>query len=92
MVVVGDLSGSGGAERYFSDLHQHFRRSGSVTSVLITAVSSLRRLKESGRVAVEQGIVALPLGETPAVSRASLLLTTVRLLWTTLGRGWTWAP
>jgi len=87
MVVVGDLSGSGGAERYFSDLHQHFRRSGSVTSVLITAVSSLRRLKESGRVAVEQGIVALPLGETPAVSRASLLLTTVRLLWTTLGRG-----
>jgi glycosyltransferase involved in cell wall biosynthesis len=87
MVVVGDLSGSGGAERHFSDLHEHLRRTGSGTFVLVTASASLRRLREAGRLQTSDGVIALPLGEAPGRTRAAIAWATLALVWATLGRG-----
>ena len=84
MVVVGDLGGSGGAERYFADLFEHFRDHRSSDTYLVTAVSSMRRLQAAGRLRSTDRVIALPLGARPAAGRLNLVWTTLLLLWTTL--------
>lgn len=87
MVVVGDLAGSGGAERLFSHLQEFFAfESHGATVTLITAVSSLARLQAAGRLTVPARVLTLRLGETPARGKGQIAWMTVRLLWTTLVR------
>lgn len=86
LVAVGDLSGSGGTERQFSDLFDHLRRlhRGSVT--LVTTRGALRRLQSTGRVADGDDVVLLPVG---AVSgKLAVAWLTLTLLWATLTHRW----
>lgn len=87
MVAVGDLSGSGGTERQFADLFRflHGRHPGQVA--LISARASVGRLRAAGRLPADSGVIALPLGAQPARGWAGIAWMTLRLLWTTLGRG-----
>lgn len=86
MVAVGDLRGSGGAERSFADLFAHLRRRGRDEVALVTARASMDRLREAGRLASEDGVVALPLGRKPAQGRVGIAWMTLVLLWVTLTR------
>jgi glycosyltransferase involved in cell wall biosynthesis len=87
MVAVADLSGSGGAERLFSDIHQFFATDdGPVTTTFLISRSSLARLRRAGRVADRRRVVALRLGPRPAAGVTGVAWMTVRLLWRTLGR------
>lgn len=83
MLVVGDLAGSGGAERYFADMFRHLRKQGRVETYLVTSRSSLRPLEAAGRITSTDGIIALPLGRRPGAGVLGLLWTTLVLLWTT---------
>lgn len=83
MVVVSDLSGSGGAERQFSRLHEYLSARGDAVT-LITASSSLRRLRAAGRLADGTGVVALNLGDQPGRGYLAVLWMTARLLATTV--------
>lgn len=82
MVAVGDLAGSGGAEREFSHLFEHLGVAGGTT--LITSAASVRRLREAGRLASTTGVIALPLGPRPAQGKLGVAWLTLTLLWTTL--------
>ena len=88
LATVGDLSGSGGTERQFSDLFEYLRRRRPGTVNLVTAAVAVRRLREAGRLESTDGIIALPLGDRPAQSRLSLAWLTVLLLWSTLRHRW----
>ena len=83
MVVVGDLGGSGGAERQFSQLHEFLSARGDAVT-LITAESSWRRLRAAGRLKESAGIVTLNLGEQPGAGRAGVLRLTRQLVATVL--------
>ena len=87
MVAVADLSGSGGAERQFSDLFGHLRAVGPHGVTFITSRASMGRLRAAGRLPGGDGIVALPLGNRPAQTRAGIIWMTLVLAWATLGRG-----
>jgi len=87
MVVVGDLAGSGGAERQFSDLFEFLRRSRGGRVTLITAKTSVRRLHEAGRLTSEAGVITLPLGQRPARGWLGHAWLTLTLLWTTMRGG-----
>jgi glycosyltransferase involved in cell wall biosynthesis len=87
MVAVSDLSASGGAERQFTDLFQHFRRCHRGRVTLVTARAALERLRQAGRVADADGVIALPMGRTPARGRLGIAWMTLLLLRTTIGRG-----
>ena len=84
MLVVGDLAGSGGAERQFTDLFEYFRGRGRVS--LITTAASVRRLREAGRLDSADGVIALPLGDRPARGLTGVAWLTLSLLWATWGR------
>ena len=86
MVAIGDLSSSGGAERQFSDLFEHFRQMGPRRVTFITARASLMRLRQAGRLLQTEGVVALPLGSAPARGRASVAWMTALLIVVTLWR------
>jgi glycosyltransferase involved in cell wall biosynthesis len=87
MVAVADLSGSGGAERQFSDLFRHLRAVGPLAVTFITSRVSIGRLRAAGRLQGGDGIVALPLGNRPAQTKAGIIWMTLVLAWATLGRG-----
>jgi glycosyltransferase involved in cell wall biosynthesis len=87
MIAVGDLSGSGGAERQFSGLHERLSELHPGRSTFITARSSLRKLQEAGHLLQPRDVVALPLGPHPARSRLAVIWMTVTLFWATLFRG-----
>lgn len=88
MVAVSDLKGSGGAERLFSALHTYFAADGGpIQVVMITAASSLRRLRSAGHLHDMAGVIALPLGPHPGRGKISIAWMTVRLLGATLGKG-----
>ena len=87
MVAVADLSGSGGAERQFSDLFDHLHASSPRRVTFVTSRTSVIRLRAARRLRSADGIVALPLGTRPAQSRAGILWMTLALAWATLGRG-----
>jgi glycosyltransferase involved in cell wall biosynthesis len=84
MVAVGDLAGSGGAEREFSHLFEYLAARDPGRTTLITAAVSVRRLQQAGRLTSSAGVIALPLGSAPAQSRLGIAWLTVTLLWTTL--------
>lgn len=84
MVAVGDLSGSGGAERYFAQLFEYLREQRSARTQFITAASSLRRLQSAGRLVDSDEVIALPLGEAPAATKVGIARTTFHLLRTVL--------
>lgn len=84
MVAVGDLSGSGGAERQFSALYEHLAAQVPGRFAFITAAASLRRLREAGRLRSHEGVTALPLGKSPAQGRLGIAWMTIALLWVTL--------
>ena len=86
MVAVGDLTASGGAERQFSDVFEHFRRAGIHDVTLITARAALTRLREAGRLRQGDGVIALPLGSAPARGRLNVAWMTVLLLAVSLWR------
>jgi glycosyltransferase involved in cell wall biosynthesis len=87
MVAVSDLVGSGGAEREFSQLQEHFSRCSEPWEVwLITATRSLARLQVTGRLQGTTRVVALDLGDTPGLGKANIAWMTLRLLWITLIR------
>jgi glycosyltransferase involved in cell wall biosynthesis len=86
MIGVGDLSGSGGAERQFADVFNYFRRTGSDRVTLITARASVARLRAAGRVRDTRGIIALPLGNAPARGVINVAWMTALLLTVTLFR------
>jgi glycosyltransferase involved in cell wall biosynthesis len=88
LVTVGDLSGSGGTERHFASLFEHLRRQTPGRVSLITAASSLRRLQQAGLLQSTEGVVALPLGDRPAVTKPALIWMTLLLAWRTLFRGY----
>jgi glycosyltransferase involved in cell wall biosynthesis len=88
LVIVGDLTGSGGTERYFADLFEYLRRDGSRPVELVTSTAALERLREAGRVTSAEQVLPLPLGSQPARSRAGILKLTAMLLWATLRRRW----
>jgi glycosyltransferase involved in cell wall biosynthesis len=87
MVAVADLSGSGGAERHFSDLFDHLRTLAPDGVTFITSRASVARLRHAGRLQRDDGIVALPLGNRPARTRAGIIWMTLMLAGATLGRG-----
>src|SRR5262245_49492286 len=86
MVAVGDLTASGGAERQFSDVVEHFDRAEPSRVTLITARASLGRLREAGRLRSSRGVIALALGGSPARGWLNVAWMTVRLLGVTLFR------
>lgn len=88
MVAIGDLSGSGGAERQFGDLYEHLNRSSPGRVVLVTDEASQQRLREAGRLHDLGGTIALPLGSRPAQSKFGIVRLTIALLLETVGRGW----
>jgi len=88
MVAIGDLSGSGGAERQFGDLYQHLDRTSPGRVALITDAASLQRLREAKRWHDPGAVVALALGPRPAQSRIGIARLTMALLLETVGRGW----
>lgn len=87
MVAVGDLSGSGGAERQFSEVFEHLLLARDVEVSLITSATSVRRLREAGKLDRLHQVVELPLGAKPAQSRLSVAWMTLTLLFATIGRG-----
>lgn len=86
MVAVGDLHGSGGAERQFADFFAYLQRQGTSRITLITARTSIDRLREAGRLSSEADVIALPLGAKPAQGRLGIAWMTLLLLWVTLTR------
>ena len=80
MVAVGDLSGSGGAERQFSDLHEYLRQRGSEAVTLVTARASLDRLRMAGRLTSDAGVITLPLGQHAGRGRLGVIRMTIALL------------
>jgi glycosyltransferase involved in cell wall biosynthesis len=88
LITVGDLGGSGGTERHFSDLFEFLRRRDPGAADLVTSATAVRRLREAGRLANADGIIALPLGGQPARTKAGILWMTLVLLWTTIRRRW----
>lgn len=87
MVAIGDLSGSGGAERQFSEVFKHLLQGRDVDVQLITSAASVRRLREAGRLDRSQHVVELPLGPAPARSKLGIAWLTLTLLVATIGRG-----
>lgn len=88
MVAIGDLSGSGGAERQFSDLYEYLHRTTPGRVVLVTDKASQQRLREAGRLQSIDGVVALGLGRRVAQSKIGIARLTIALLMETVGRGW----
>jgi glycosyltransferase involved in cell wall biosynthesis len=88
LVSVGDLSGSGGTERQFSDLFEHLRQTDRSRVDLVTSTAALARLHHAGRLASRDGIVTLPLGGRPAQTRAGIAWLTALLLWVTFRKRW----
>lgn len=87
MITISDLSGSGGAERLFSYFHEYMRaRRPASRMTLITATSSLARLRAAGRLSSADGVIALRLGDSPGRGKFSIVWMTWRLLLTTLSR------
>jgi glycosyltransferase involved in cell wall biosynthesis len=84
MLVVNDLSGAGGAERLFSDLHEYLAREGLREAYLITSTVALQRLQAAGRLRPARRVITLNLGEHVARGAVRLAWTTVCLLWTTI--------
>lgn len=84
MVVVGDLNGSGGAERQFAQLHEHLRQDRPGETVFVTARASLDRLRQAGRLSNASDVMALPLGDRPGRGRIGVAWMTLVLLWVTL--------
>ena len=87
MVAVADLSGSGGAERYFSDLFDYLRHRHPGRIRLITSRAALRRLQAAGHLTSAESVTALPLGAAPGRGLLNLLWVTLLLMLSTLGRG-----
>ena len=87
MVAVADLSGSGGAERYFSDLFEYLRHQHPGRIRLITSRTALGRLQAAGHLQSAESVAALPLGAAPGRGALNLLWVTAWLLLVTLGRG-----
>ena len=88
LATVGDLAGSGGTERQFSDLFEYLRRRSPSTIHLITARAAMRRLREAGRVDASERVIALPLGARPGQGRLGIAWLTLLLLWQTLLHRW----
>lgn len=90
MVVVSDLGGSGGAERLFGHLQEFFSAhspaGGAPDVTLITAASSLVRLRAAGRLDTAIDVLPLRLGAQPARGKFGVLWMTLRLVWATLRR------
>ncbi len=86
MVAVGDLSGSGGTERQFSDLYDYLIDRHPRRVAFITAKASLQRLREAGRLCATSDVITLPLGDRPAQGKLGVLWMTTLLLWVTLTR------
>lgn len=84
MAVVGDLRGSGGAERQFSHLHEYLRDHGTIDSVFITSAASLERLRQVGRLSDDTAVVRLPLGAWRGGGRIGSIWLALTALWTTL--------
>src|SRR5215204_517165 len=86
LVVVGDLGGSGGAERLFSALHEYLATHASGTVTLVTARASLQRLREAGYLRTADAVAALPLGRQPGRGKLAIIWMTLQLLWLTARR------
>jgi glycosyltransferase involved in cell wall biosynthesis len=86
MVAVRELTGSGGAERQFTDVFEYFGRTRPGQVALITAHTSVARLRAAGRLRTTDGVISLPLGSQPAQGRLGVAWTTLALLWATLGQ------
>lgn len=86
MLAVGDLSGSGGAERQFADLHRHLSSSATDDVYLITSRAARSRLRAAGRASTGRRVIALGLGRRPAAGGIATAWATLRLAWTTMWR------
>ena len=86
MVVVGDLSGSGGTERQFSDLHECLAGRAPGRVAFVTTRTGLAQLREAGRLRDASGVITLALGSRPAMGRLAVIWMTARLLAATLGK------
>ena len=88
LVSVGDLSGSGGTERQFTDLFQHLRRDSPGRANLVTSTAAVERLRQIGRLALLDDVIALRLGPRPAHTKGGVLQLTAMLLAATLRHRW----
>lgn len=87
LATVGDLSGSGGTERQFSDLFDYLVGLGQPVDLITTEVA-VRRLREAGRLASGDRVITLPLGDAPGRGKLGILWLTAALLWTTIRHRW----
>ena len=87
LLMVGDLSGSGGAERQFADLFDHLRTRADVAATLITSASSLRHLRDAGKVRGDEGVIVLPVPAQLGRSVFNVVWMTLTLLFVSLTRG-----
>ena len=84
-VVVGDLRGSGGAERLYSSLHEHLlAHDHGVSTVFVTSRGGLERFQRAGTLRIPAGVQTLALDGSPGFSRFVALAMTAQLLWQTL--------
>lgn len=88
LATVGDLSGSGGTERQFSDLFEFLHRRDAASIDLVTAAVAVKRLREAGRLTAPEGVIALPLGSAPARTKPGIIWLTLTLLWATMTKRW----
>jgi glycosyltransferase involved in cell wall biosynthesis len=80
IVAVTDLTGSGGAERLFIDLHQYFGTQPSVDVSLVTSTDAVAALRAVGRLPSLDRVVALDLGSRATIGAWRVARTTARLL------------
>lgn len=84
MVVVSDLAGSGGSERLFGHLHEHFASDPRADVTLVTASTSASRLQAAGRIADRRRVITIPAGPRPGRGRHGVIWMTACLVWVTL--------
>lgn len=81
LVSVGDLSGSGGTERQFTELFEHLRDREHADITLVTSSAGLAQLQATRRLQSTAGVIALDLGSRPARTKAGIAALTAKLLW-----------
>ncbi len=80
--IVGDLSGSGGAERLFTRLHEHMQaRDEGVATTFITSRGGLERFRRAGVLGDASGVLTVGVDGRPGQSKLATLRMSCELLW-----------
>jgi glycosyltransferase involved in cell wall biosynthesis len=88
LAAVGDLSGSGGTERQFSDLFIYLQRHRPGRVTLVTTAAAIEQLRTTGRLQPTDDVLALPIGRSGPRGRLGVLRLTLALIAATLRHRW----